>query len=640
MHLSGGVIEMHFHFFVMVAVVSLYQDWLPFLTAVAYVFVHHTLLGSIAPESVFNHQAAWDHPWRWAALHAGFIAGISAACLVAWRLNEETFAAAEAARRRLAILAEAGQVLAASTDVEQTLAALTRLITPEIADSCAVYLSDGDATLRPIVAHANYPPPDGRPFGSDTIDAAHAAHPVAEVVRTGSSQLIELVSSDMIDRALDEPANREFVHRIGPTSAIIVPIRGRSEVIGALALGTVQQSGRVLQQSDVGLAEELARRAAVAIEHARLFAAQRDVAETLQHSLLPDVLPIIPGLDVAARYVPGGSGVDVGGDWYDVLSFGDGTLGLVMGDVVGRGIPAASLMGQIRNALRAYALEHKDPREVLRRLNTVVNELGPSQGMATLLYGVFDMDSSTLTLANAGHPPPLIANGRNEARFVEGGLGPPLGAVLDPTYVSVTTDLPPGSTLVMYTDGLVEDRLTPLDVGLERMCTFVAGGPEDLDALCDHVMSSALAGRSGGDDAALVALRVLPVQVEVRLTLPRQPDVIRGLRATLRRQLRNAGASKKEEFEILVAAGEACANAIQHAGPASSTFDFESFVDDEVRIVVRDRGRWREQRPSDGGRGLSIMEHFMDHVDVNRASGGTEVVMRRGLSEARANGIA
>jgi serine phosphatase RsbU (regulator of sigma subunit)/anti-sigma regulatory factor (Ser/Thr protein kinase) len=828
-HFSGGLIEMHFHFFVMVAVVSLYQDWMPFLAAVAYVFVHHAVLGSVDPESVFNHPAAVNHPWRWAGIHALFIAGISLACLVTWRLNEEmmdrrrdaeerlreetqivetlnhigrtltaeldlhavlqrvtdaatdvtsaqfgaffynevdeageayqlytlsgvsveafdgfpmpratsvfapTFkgegvvryddvtrepmfgqsaphfgmppghlpvrsylavpviardgdvygglffghpeagrfdrmdermvvgiashatiaienarlydsqrtalATAEIARRRVEILAKAGQVLASSIEVEHTLADLTRLVATDVADSCAVYLLDGDQQLEPVAAHADYPAAHGE-FGRDSIDVDHPVHPVAEVVRSGTPQYLQEIPSELIDGSIDDASDRAFVHQHRPTSAIIVPMRGRAkrDVIGALALGTVEQSGRRLTQADFDLAEELARRAAVAVEHARLYRAQRDVAETLQHSLLPEELPVIPGMQAAARYMPGGPDVEVGGDWYDMVTFADGALGIVMGDVVGRGVPAASLMGQLRNALRAYALEDKDPCVVLQRLNAFMNDLGPSQSMATLLYGVFDLDSSSLTLSNAGHPPPLIVDDKREACFVEGGLGPPLGAVVSPTFTNVTVQLPPGSTLFTYTDGLVEDRSTPLSVGLSLMEALVASGPKDLEDLCDYVMASALAGRSGGDDAALLALRVLPVQAEVHLTLPRRPDVIRALRTTLRRQLRSVGATKQEEFEILVATGEACANAIQHAGPASSTFDFEASVGDEVRIVVRDHGRWREGRPADGGRGLSIMDQFMDEVEVNHADGGTEVLLRRVLEGVQPGG--
>jgi serine phosphatase RsbU (regulator of sigma subunit)/anti-sigma regulatory factor (Ser/Thr protein kinase) len=573
------------------------------------------------------------------------VAGIASHATIAienaqlYESQRTALATAEVARRRVEILARAGQALAASIEVEYTLADLTRIVTPNIADSCAVYLLNSDGRLEPVAAHADYRAARGE-FGTDSIDVDHPVHPVAAVVRTGTPQYLEDIPDALIDESIDDADDRAFVHDHHPTSAIIVPMRGRAkrDVIGALALGTVEQSGRRLTQADFDLAEELARRAAVAVEHARLYRAQRDVAETLQHSLLPDQLPVIPGLQAAARYLPGGPDVEVGGDWYDMVSFADGMLGVVMGDVVGRGVPAASLMGQLRNALRAYALEDKDPCVVLQRLNAFMNDLGPNQSMATLLYAVFDLDSSTLTVANAGHPPPLIVDDKREACFVEGGLGPPLGAVGSPTYTNVMVQLPPGSTLFTYTDGLVEDRSTPLGVGLSLMEALVASGPKDLESLCDYVMASALAGRSGGDDAALLALRVLPVQAEVRLTLPRRPDVIRALRTTLRRQLRSVGASKQEEFEILVATGEACANAIQHAGPASSTFDFEASVGDEVRIVVRDHGRWREGRPADGGRGLSIMDQFMDQVEVHRADGGTEVLLRRVLERVEPGG--
>jgi serine phosphatase RsbU (regulator of sigma subunit)/anti-sigma regulatory factor (Ser/Thr protein kinase) len=644
-HLSGGVIEMHFHFFVMVAVVSLYQDWIPFLTAIAYVFLHHAVLGSVDPHAVFNHPAAWNHPWRWAALHAFFIAGISVASLIAWKLNEGTLAAHAEVAGQLAILAEAGRVLTASMDVDRTLADLARLVTPQLADSCVVYLLNTDGQLEQAVAHADYALPDAADPRSETIDLNHPVHPVAQVARTGVSQFLDLIQPALIDASVDDRDYREMVRRVDPTSALVVPLAGRHEVIGALALGTIRSSGRLLTAADLALAEELARRAAVAVEHARLYAAQRDVAETLQHSLLPAELPIVPGVATAVRYVPGGPGVEVGGDWYDVLSFPDGTLGLVLGDVVGRGVPAASLMGQIRNALRAYALDEEDPSNVLRRLNALVHELGTSQSMATLVYGIFEPESSTLTLANAGHPPPLIIGGgdgssgrRGEVSFVNGGLGPPLGAVLDPAFTTTTVTLGPGATLVMYTDGLVEDRVTPLDRGLEVMRDVVAAAPDDLEELCDHVLQGTLAGREAGDDAALVALRVAPVEEPLRLTLPARPNVVRALRTTLRRQLRNAGVSEQEEFEILVAVGEACANAIQHAGPASPTFYFDATIGDEVRVVVRDHGRWREPRPSNGGRGLSIMEQFMDRVDVHRTADGTEVILTRALSTVDATG--
>jgi serine phosphatase RsbU (regulator of sigma subunit)/anti-sigma regulatory factor (Ser/Thr protein kinase) len=820
-HLSGGVIEMHFHYFVMVALVSLYQDWVPFLTAIAYVFLQHALVGYASPHSVFNHPAAWNHPWKWAAIHALFITGISITCLVVWRLNEETLdqqrqaedrlrqesevvdtlhrvgqslaaeldletvlqrvtdaatgltgaqfgaffynevnesgeayqlytlsgvpaeafanfpmprataifaptfngertvrfddvtqseaygksgpyhgmppghlpvcsylavpvvshdgevygglffghseparftetherlvvgisahatvaienarlydserrarAAAEAAGRRLEFVAKAGQVLAGSLDVPQSLAGLVRLVTPELSDSCAVYLDNGAGRLEPIAVHASYDT-DRQVMQAGWVDSGHPTNPVAAVARTGESQFFAELSPELIDRSIDDAADRALVHRLAPTSAIVVPLQGGDGIIGAFALGTVQESGRVLSADDLDVIEEVARRAAAAIERARLFAAQRNVAETLQHSLLPESLPVVPGLAVAARYVAGGPGVDVGGDWYDVLAFGDGRVGVVMGDVVGRGVPAASLMGQIRNALRAYAVEHTDPAEVVHRLNAAVFGLGPEQSMATLIFGVFDIESGLLTFANAGHPPPLVRVDGEQPRFVEGGLGPPLGAVEDALYTNQTALLPPGSTFLMYTDGLVEDRATPLDVGLERICSALANGPAEVELLCDEVMRETSGDRVGGDDSALLAVRVLPIGREVDITVPRRPDVVRALRSTLRRQLRDVGVSEQEEFEILVAVGEACANAIQHAGPSSPTFDFASSVgESQVHVRVRDHGRWRRQRPADGGRGFTIMRSFMDDVDVVHSETGTEVVLRRSL---------
>ncbi len=827
-HLSGGLIEMHFHFFVMVAVVALYQDWLPFLAAIAYVLLHHGVLGVVDPTSVFNHPAAQRDPWRWAGIHAFFIGGISAACLVTWRLNETvldrqrqaeerlreeshvvetlnfvgrslaaeldlhtvvqrvtdaatelsaaafgaffynaqdesgesyllytisgvpaeafsqfpmprntavfgpTFAgesvirlddvtkdtryglsapyhgmppghlpvrsymavpvharsgevlgglffghpeparfdkvderivvgiaahaaialdnarlyeserlareAAEVARRRLALLAEASRVLASSLDVDRTLADLTRLVSPEIADSCVVYLIAADGWIEQALAHAGADMAiDIAPLQPPPLDPSHPSHPVARVIRTGKSELLEHVAPELVDGAIEDADQRDLVHRLAPASAIVVPLIGPSNTLGALALGTTRSSGRLLTQSDLEMAEELARRAGVALAHARLFADQRDVAETLQHSLLPDELPVVPGLATAARYVPGGRGAEVGGDWYDVLAFPDGTLGLVMGDVVGRGVPAASLMGQIRNALRAYAFDGYSPAESLARLNALVNGMGGAPCMATVVFAVFDPETSTMSLSNAGHPPPLLRAADGASAFIEGGLGPPLGAIADPEFRELTVPIDDGSTLVMYTDGLVEDRDTPLDHGLSRIRDVLEHAPHELEALCDHVMGGTMVGREAGDDAALLAMRCVALGSELHLELPSRPTILRPLRTAMRRWLTTAGASEQETFEILVAAGEACANAIQHAGTGSTTFEVDGHLDGEVRIAVRDHGVWRDARPTLGGRGLPIMAQFMDDVDFRKTDTGTEVILRRALSPGGAD---
>ncbi len=411
---------------------------------------------------------------------------------------------------------------------------------------------------------------------------------------------------------------------------------GREGPLGALALTTTEASGRRLGGDDVSLAEELGRRAAVAVEHARLYASQRSAAETLQHSLLPDVLPELPGIAIASRYVAGGPDVDVGGDWYDVLALPDGRLALAMGDVVGRGIPAASLMGQLRNGVRAYVVEGRSPAQILTLLNRLLRDVGAPHQMATLVIVVLDPETGDLRYATAGHPPPLLATDAGGSRFLEAAVGVPLGAVGHAEYTEAVVVLDPGSTLVLYTDGLVEDRTTPLDVGLERLRAGVLTAPDDdVDGLCEHLTTHLRHAGPIQDDMAILAVRWLALGATLEFQLPSQTRVLRPLRATLRRWLAAAGVTDHEAYEILVATSEACANAIRHGAPQATHFDLRAELNGDVAILVRSSGRWRERRPSaPGGRGLDIMRQFMDETEVDGGAETTEIRMRRRLANS------
>ena len=464
-HLSGGVIEMHFHFFVMVGVVSLYHDWVPFLTAIAYVLVHHGVVGVLDPESVYNHQAALNNPWKWAGIHAFFIAGASTAALVRWRLSEVM----------------------------------------------------------------------------------------------------------------------------------------------------------------------ITERAAAVEELRELYARQRTLAETLQHSLLPERLPSLPGVECAALYAAGGPGVEVGGDWYDVIQLTGGRLGIAIGDVVGRGEKAASLMGQLRNALRAYALDGKDPADLVNALNLLITDAGPEH-MATMIYAVLDPARSELRFTNAGHPPLLLLEASGGVEFVASMGGLPLGAVAGTRYGEQMVKLEGGDIVVLYTDGLVEERTTSIDTGLTRLREAALGAPTDLDEMCAELVARVLQGRTSNDDMAILAVRLEVVEARLALRLPSEPGVLGPLRATLRRWLATAGATDQETFELLVACGEAATNAIRHAaGAAGGYFEVEAVVDGDVEITVRDSGHWRTPRPGIGGRGLPIIESYVDSLDLDRGEQGTTVRMRRRL---------
>jgi len=371
----------------------------------------------------------------------------------------------------------------------------------------------------------------------------------------------------------------------------------------------------------------LARQAAVALENTLLYHREREIAETLQRSLLPGELPEIPGLVLDARYLPGGR-EGIGGDWYDAFPLPSGHVGLAMGDVAGRGVWAAAIMGQLRNALRAFALEGDPPAVVASRLNRFT----PPGTMATLLYMVFDPETMEARYVNLGHLPPLIVSPHGASSFLEGG-GLPLGVRRWSSYQEQTAVLVPGSTLVLYTDGLVETRGSSIDEGLNRLAQTAAGKfSGSIAGLMDHVLAQVLRGANAEDDVAILAMRALPMDVgRLAIRLPAIPSSLSQLRQTLRLWLAAAGIRDDIVYEIVTASNEAGANAIEHAyGPEDATVSFEAgLVDDRVVVTVRDTGRWREPHPLRRSFGITVMRALMDVVNLKSGPEGTTVEMER-----------
>jgi len=366
------------------------------------------------------------------------------------------------------------------------------------------------------------------------------------------------------------------------------------------------------------------------LEHG--LAREHRITETLQRSLLPDRLPEIPGVAFAGRYLPGAAGLEVGGDWYDVFLLPGGRIGLTIGDVVGRGLGAAAAMGQLRTAVRAYALETSSPAAVIERLSRLVQDFEAAQ-MATLVYGVLDLDSGRFAFASAGHPPPLLVGPGYDARYLEGGRSLPLGVASSVAHDEIVI-VEPGSTLLLYTDGLIESRQGSITDTMEELRGAVASFAGDLDALCDERVLAAPRPAAPDDDVALLAVRVLPVDADrLRLTFPAEPHVMSFVRRAVGQWLRRNGATAEETNDIVLACSEAATNVLEHAyGPAGGTFDVEADnVDGEIVIVVRDRGQWRAPRGDERGRGVPLMHAMIDRVDVEHGPDGTEVRLRRQL---------
>jgi GAF domain-containing protein/anti-sigma regulatory factor (Ser/Thr protein kinase) len=415
----------------------------------------------------------------------------------------------------------------------------------------------------------------------------------------------------------------------GISSLLGVPLIVEGNLIGVLHVGSL--TPREFGEKDVAVLELAAARAAPAIERTRLFSAlerEHRVAMVLQRSLLPKRLTAVWGLAVSARYLPARD--EVGGDWYDVIELSHGRVGVVIGDVVGHGLRAAALMGQLRTALHCYAIEGHDPGRTLELVDRFAHDLG-EEVMATAAYGVFDSDSGTVSLACAGHMPPIVIAG-SESRAIDVPSAPPLGAFSYGRYPKIELVLGAGETLALYTDGLVERRGEELSTGIDRLLDVVGDAPSP-DAACLLAVQRLVPADGATDDVAIVALQNTRVPAKLHLRLEARPDVLAQIRTMLRRWLRAQGAADDALAEITIAASEACANVVEHAySPAPAYFELEAVRNDgDATVTVRDHGRWRPQRGEHRGRGLTIINAAMDHVEVNAAASGTEISMRRHL---------
>jgi anti-sigma regulatory factor (Ser/Thr protein kinase) len=310
-------------------------------------------------------------------------------------------------------------------------------------------------------------------------------------------------------------------------------------------------------------------------------------------------------------------------------------VGLVIGDVVGRGFKAAAMMGQLRSALLAYALDEASPMTVVTKLNVLLRQIDPGSS-ATLLYIVFDPDSGRATMASAAHPPPLLLDHDGERRFVGLPAAAPLGVAANTLYDEVEIEVESPARLVLYSDGLVERPGESLDDGLERLRRVVPGLELTSDAACDQTLRSLLPNGGSSDDTALLVMDTSELAETLSVTLPAESDSPPLLRRLLRRWLRERGASTEESDEIVLACAEASANAIEHAYPPEPhPFRVEARVEGgSIVVSVRDWGKWRPPRGDFRGRGMVLMEGLTDSVEVTPSDTGTTVTLTKRLLEA------
>jgi len=470
-------------------------------------YVHRD--GHRVPVLVGGAVIDWN-PLRWVTFVVDLTARQHAERERAELLARERAARAEArsAGERLTFLMQAGALVAATHDREELLDQVAQLVVPSLADYCMVFLPTADGKLRvSAVSHADpalarrlaalrdHPVPTAGPLMSQTA------------YTTGATQLVRDVATELPSWATVDPDATEIEASVHPRSALATPLLVGQRTLGVMVLGRGHVRPR-FAGSDTEVVEEIARRLAVGLANADTFAREHTIAETLQRSILPDTLPRIPGLDLAVRYLPATQGANVGGDWYDAFPLEGGGIALVTGDVAGHSIGSAPVMGQVRSMLRAYAIDNPDPGRVLRRTNAALARLLPDT-LASVVYAVLDLGTGDLTYANAGHPPPILVTGAGQAEYLDDTTGIMLGACAAATFTTGFRRLAPGTGLLCYTDGLIEDRHRDLTKGLHLLAeTLRLSAPFSAEQMCATVEASLLGAAHRADDVCLLAAQL------------------------------------------------------------------------------------------------------------------------------------
>lgn len=569
-------------------------------------------------------------------VHSGSGRAIGVAGL-ATDVTRRHVAAREAAdaRRNLALLNEAGARIGNSLDLETTARELLDVAVPGFCDLASVDLyqgllagdeappgrADGSAELRRVafasaVSEGPLSAPacvaDGDDPGPTEVGAVHRYpfnSPCASALRTARVQAVP-------------GADGSLVH-----TTLAVPMVAHDTVVG-LAQFSRTKGSEPFGERDLALATELAARAAVCIDNARLYRREHERALILQRSLLPPGDPEAAGLDIACRYLPGNTATEVGGDWFDVIELPGHRTALVVGDVMGRGLRAAVAMGELRTAVRTLALLDLEPAEVLSALDEIARGLGSPSGaqhasraahkareadlsevyLATCVYAVYDPVTRRCTFANAGHLPPVLVEPGEEALLLDVPPGMPLGVGGEP-FEEVEVEVPEGALLALYTDGLVESRDHPLEEGLLAFRAALAGPAHPLEDVCDHVLNT-LDTRHGEDDIALLMARVqgMPAESVGDWRLPREPRSVGRARELARAQLVTWGLEDLvDTTELLVS--ELVTNALRYG---EGEIRLRLLLDRTLVCEVWDAGlvqpRRRRARDTDeGGRGLQLV---------------------------------
>ena len=547
----------------------------------------------------------------------------------------------ERARQRLVLLDHVAGALRNLLDVRPTARAFARALVPRFADYAGVMLygavayggelpMPGTPALSPLlqlgVAAKERGPAVDRLLHVGQDIAFQPDSVFADALITATPHLVRS-REELTDATYPGDPKIQAAVELDIQSLLAVPLCARGIVLGLLVISRTAARDP-FDEDDLALAVEIADRAGVSLDNARLYDREREAALMLQRSLLPQHVPAPPGVRVAYRYVPGSSAAEVGGDWFDVIPLVGGRVAFVVGDVMGHGLQAAATMGRLRTAVRTLAGLDLPPHELLHRVGELADDLTPGPDeplMATCLYAVYDPSTRRCCLARAGHLPPLLLTtapgGGRRTRTVDIPSGAPLG-VGGVDFESAEFEVEEGSVLVLYTDGLIENRGEAITDGIERLRGLLGAAPaapasaarddRSLEDACDTVISTLGATRSGyaTDDVALLMAQLggLPEGSSAAWTFPAESHAVRQARATVRRTLHEWGLAVLEDEAVLLVS-ELVTNSLRYAhGPIGVRMVRGRSLLVEVSDPLPDPPRPQQAGDEDeGGRGLQLV---------------------------------
>ncbi|WNE97771.1 SpoIIE family protein phosphatase [Streptomyces luomodiensis] len=548
---------------------------------------------------------------------------------------------AEVAQKRLKLLYDASVGIGTTLDVSRTAEELAQVAVDRFADFVTVDLAE------PVLRGDEPLALGGTDMCRTAVHGIRPDHPFYPVGRRfsfvptspqagGLNRGEPAVETDLAEATgwqAQDPRQTAKVIAYGVRSLVTVPLRARGVLLGVVNFWRTARRDP-FEEEEVSLAEELASHAAVCIDNARRYTREHTMAVTLQHSLLPRALPAQSALDVAFRYLPAESGV--GGDWFDVIPLPGARVALVVGDVVGHGLHAAATMGRLRTAVHNFSTLDLAPDEILSHLDDLVARIdqderpgqpggdgGEGITGATCLYGIYDPVTRCCTMARAGHPPPALVRPDGTVEFLELPAGPPLGLGGLP-FETAEAELAEGSHLVLYTDGLVEDRRREIDTGLELLRDALSHPGRTPEQICTEVLDAMLPS-DPSDDIALIAARtrVLGADRVASWDVPYDPAAVAGVRAEVMRRLAEWGLAEVA-FTAELVLSELITNAIRHAtGPIRVQLIRERALICEVSDTSSTSPHLRYAATTDeGGRGLFLVARFAERWGTRYTSDG------------------